>query len=168
MEIKDKKEQVLFGRLLRVVFDITLESTKSFNPSEFFKIKKQGGIFAHIDNNLFDYYPDEIKDSVSVVLARYEFTKDINEEDILNDGRVGDIYTEVDLAHVKQICYRHIVLGEKILLENGKENLFWTRNKKGQLCQVYVNLYDDGWRVHTCPFRASYVWFFGYGTFFLN
>lgn len=85
MEIKDKKEQVLFGRLLRVVSDITLESTKNFNARDFFKEKSKGGMFLYIQEDFFEYFYCEIKNSPAKILARYETEEDMNQKQIIAD-----------------------------------------------------------------------------------
>ncbi len=162
------KKQIHFGRLLKVVSDIQLEATKSFKTREFFKTKDNGGIFAHVDGDIFNYFHDEVKDSPAKELASYEFTENITEENIVADAKSSNIYEEVDLAHIMQICKRHIIGGEKLLLEGGKANLFWIRNKKGELCEVGVGLGVGGWVVSTSPFDPSDGWGLGRRSFFRN
>lgn len=166
-EIK-KKTQPLLIRLKRVVSNILLESTASFKPRDFFKTKSEGGIFAYVDNDLFNWFDAEVKNSPAKKLASYEFTKNITEENIIGDARARRIYEETDLAHIKQICKRHIIKGEKLLKENGQANLFWVRNKKGDLCEVGVWLYGGGWGVRVCEFRPSDGWGAGACSFFRN
>lgn len=160
--------QILFGRLRRVVSDITLGATGSFNTEDFFKTKSEGGIFAYVDPDLFNWFDSEIKNSPAKELASYEFTEDITEENIVGDAKTDGIYEEVDLAHIKQICERHIVKGEKLLKNDGSANLFWVRKKKGDLCKVRVSLFDDGWRVRVDEFRSSSRWNAGRSSFFSN
>lgn len=162
------KIQMIFGRLSRVVADISLEATETFKTREFFKTKDKGGIFAYVDGDIFNYFDDVVKNSLAKELSSYEFTEDITEENIIGDAKAGDIYEEVDLAHIKQICERHIVKGEKLLSEDGKANLFWIRNKKGGLCRVRVYLDSDGWRVSAYAFDASRKWNAGGRSFFRN
>lgn len=162
------KVQTLFGRLKRVVSDISLEATASFKTRDFFKTKSEGGIFAFVDGDLFNWFDGEVKNSPSKELASYEFTENITEENIIGDARTGGIYEEMDLAHVKQVCERHIVKGEKLLKENGSANLFWVRNKKGGLCRVDVWLRSDGWDVGVHRFNASSWWRAGICSFFRN
>ena len=126
--------QILFGRLKKVVSEISLEATESFKTREFFKTKGQGGIFTYVDKDIFNWFDDEVKNSRAIELAGYEFMEDITEEDIVDDAKVDQIYEEIDLAHIKQVCKRHIIDGEKLLDESGKATLFWLRNKKGELC----------------------------------
>jgi hypothetical protein len=145
-----------------------LEATEFFKTRDFFKTKDKGGIFAYVDGDMFNYFDDEVKNSPAKELASYEFTKNITEENIIGDAKAGDIYEEVDLAHIKQICERHIVKGEKLLKEDGSSNLFWVRNKKGALCKVNVNLNDDGWNVNTNEFNPSNGWNAGNRSFFRN
>jgi hypothetical protein len=155
-------------KFLKVVSNIYLEATESFNTRDFFKTKSEGGIFAYVDNDIFNWFDDVVKDSPAKELASYEFTEDITEKDIINDAKTGEIYEEIDLAHVKQICERHIVKGEKLLKENGLANIFWIRNKKGELCEVYVWLGGGGWDVSVSGFRASREWGAGGRSFFRN
>jgi hypothetical protein len=162
------KTQMLFRRLSRVVSDISLEATEIFKTREFFKTKDKDGIFAYVDGDIFNYFDDVVKNSPAKELSSYEFTEDITEENIIGDAKAGDIYEEVDLAHIKQICECHIVKGEKLLLEDGKANLFWIRNKKGGLCMVIVRLGCVGWDVRTYVFDASFTWYAGYRSFFRN
>jgi hypothetical protein len=61
----------------------------------------------------------------------------------------------VDLAHIKQVCERHIVKGEKLLKDDGSANFFWVKNKNGELCEVIVRLFSDGWFVYVYKFSAS-------------
>ncbi|MEJ0001648.1 MAG: hypothetical protein WDN09_00435 [bacterium] len=156
------------GRLKRAVSGISLEATESFNTKDFFKTKDQGGIFVHVDGDIFSWLETEVKNSPAKELASYKFTEDITEENIIGDAKAGGIYEEVDMAHVKQICERHIVGGEKLLLDNGYANLFWVRNKKGALCGVCVYWNDDGWDVFVVEFRASFEWRAGDRSFFRN
>lgn len=162
------KMQMVFGRLFRVISDISLEATEIFKTRDFFKTKDKGGIFAYVDGDIFNYFDDVVKNSPAKELSSYEFTEDITEENIIGDAKAGDIYEEVDLAHIKQICERHIVKGEKLLLEDGKANLFWIRNKKGGLCEVSVCLVSGGWNVHANDFDASRKWDAGSRSFFRN
>jgi hypothetical protein len=162
------EKQKQFGRLLRIVSDISLEATGSFKISSFLKIKKQSGIFAYVDGDIFNWFDDEVKNSPAKELASYEFTENITEENIVGDAKTGGIYEEVDFAHIKQICERHIVKGEKLLKENGFANLFWIRNKKGALCDVNVRLCDGGWYVSVRGFDPSLGWDAGYQSFFRN
>jgi len=159
--------QTLFGHLKKVVSDISLEATESLKIRDFFKTKDEGGIFAYVDNDIFDWF-DEVRNSPAKELANYEFTKNITEENIIGDAKAGGIYEEVDLAHIKQICERHIIKGEKLLKDDGSSNLFWVRNKKGDLCRVRVRLYSGGWYVRVYEFSASLGWLAGFRSFFRN
>jgi len=160
--------QTLFGHLKKVVSDISLEATEVFNTRDFFKTKVNGGIFAYVDGDIFNWFDSEVKNSLVKELASYEFTKNITEENIIGDAKNSGIYEEVDFTHIKQICERHIIKGEKLLKEDGSANLFWVRNKKGGLCRVCVRLFDDGWYVRVCEFRASGEWNAGRRSFFRN
>ena len=162
------KIPTVFGRLKKVVSGISLEATETFCVADFFKTKDQGGIFAYVDNDIHNWLNGEVKNSPAMELASYEFTEDITEENIIGDAKAGEIYEEVDLAHISQVCHRHIVGGEKLLLEGGKANLFWVRNKKGGLCEVDVWLGDGGWCVSVRGFGASREWGAGLGSFFRN
>ncbi|MFH1608681.1 MAG: hypothetical protein ABH951_01525 [Patescibacteria group bacterium] len=162
------KAQILFGRLKKVVSGISLEATESLKLRDFFKTKDGGGIFAYVDSDIFGWFDNEVKNSSVKELASYEFTEDISEENIVSDAKVGGIYEEVDFAHIKQICERHISKGEKFLLEDGKANLFWVRNKNGELCMVDVYLDDDGWSVSVDKFDAADKWYAGHRSFFRN
>jgi len=159
---------MLFGRLKRVVSDIYLEATSSFFISSFFKTKAEGGIWAYVDGDIAKSFDDEVKNSPEKELSSYEFTEDITEENLIGDAKAGDIYDELDFAHIKQICYSHIILGQKILNEDGKSNIFWVRNKKGDLCRVYVWLDTDGWYVRVDPFSPQREWCAGGLSFFCN
>jgi len=160
--------QKQFGRLLKVVSGISLEETELFNTRDFFKTKNEGGIFAYVDDDIFSWFDSEVKNSPAKELASYELTKDVTEENIINDAKTGGIYDEVDWAHIKQICERHIIKGEKLLKENGFANLFWVRNKKGDLCKVYVGLRSDGWNVGVPEFNPTARWNAGDRSFFSN
>ncbi len=169
MEIKDKKEQVLFGRLLRVVSDITLESTKNFNTRDFFKEKSKGGMFLYIQEDFFEHFSCEIKNSPAKILARYETEEDMNQKQIIVDAKKSDIYEEVDLAHVMQICKRDIINGERLLLRNRNSNLFLIRNKKSELCFVELSQSGDRfWNISVGKVFDYGKFFFGYGLFFRN
>lgn len=155
------------SRLKKVVSDISLEKTARLNTRDFFKIKAEGGIFSFVDNDIFNWLETEIKNSPAKTLASYEFTEDITEEDIIGDAKSAGIYEETNMAHVKQICERHITEGENLLSEK-KSNLFWIRDKKGDLCLVYVWLDVGGWRVFVSMFYPSYRWLAGSRSFFRN
>lgn len=160
--------QTDFGRLHKVIPNITLQGTQSFNIRDFFKTKKQGGIFAHVNKYTLSYFHDDIVDSPAKELASYELTKELIEGDIVDDAKTCDIYEEVDFAHIMQICKRHITGGEKLLLEDGKSNVFFVRNKIGELCLVLVFLSNHGWYVSSGLLRASRVRPFKYRSFFRN
>ena len=160
--------QTLFGRLKKIVSDISLEATASFIIRDFFKTKDKGGIFAYVDSDIFNWFDSKVKNSPAKELANYEFTENITEKNIIGDAEAGGIYEEVDFAHIKQICERHIVKGEKLLEEDGSGNLFWVRNKKGALCEVDVHLHSDGWFVFVRGFDASDEWDAGSRSFFRN
>jgi hypothetical protein len=157
-----------FGRLLKIVADISLEATVYLNTREFFRTKDKGGIFGYVDSDIFSWLETEIKNSPAKELASYEFTENITEEKIIDDAKTGGIYEEVDMAHMKQICERHILKGEKLLKEDGSANLFWVRNKKGGLCKVYVYWGDVEWNVRIYEFYASFEWDAGGRSFFRN
>jgi hypothetical protein len=159
--------QVIFGRLKKVVSNISLEATGFFNTRDFFKTKSEGGIFAYVDQDIFGWFDDEIKDSPAKEFAGYEFTEDITEESIVGDAKAGGIYEEMDFAHIRQVCERHFS-GEKLLKEGGSANLFWTRNKNGELCWVGVWLSGDGWVVGVFKFNPSDGWGAGGQSFFRN
>ena len=160
--------QTLFGRLKKIVSDISLEATASFIIRDFFKTKNESGIFAYVDSDIFNWFDSKVKNSPAKELANYEFTENITEKNIIGDAEAGGIYEEVDFAHIKQICERHIVKGEKLLEEDGSGNLFWVRNKKGALCEVDVSLHSDGWYVYVGGFSASREWDAGFRSFFRN
>ena len=160
--------QTLFGRLKKIVSDISLEATASFIIRDFFKTKNESGIFAYVDSDIFNWFDSKVKNSPAKELANYEFTENITEKNIIGDAEAGGIYEEVDFAHIKQICERHIVKGEKLLEEDGSGNLFWVRNKKGALCEVIVHLLSDGWDVIVSEFCASDGWNAGRRSFFRN
>lgn len=160
--------QIQFGRLKRVVSDISLEVTPLLNTKDFFKTKSEGGIFVYVDNNIFSWLDEEVKNSPAKRLAIYEFTENITEEIIIGDAKTSGIYEETNLAHVKQVCERHIVKGEKLLKEDNYSNLFWIRNKSGGLCKVRVWLNDGGWDVDVYEYGASYEWDAGGRSFFRN
>jgi len=160
--------QIFFGRLKKVVSEITLEATESFKTCEFFKTKDQGGIFAYVDQDVFNWFNNEVKNSPAKKLANYEFVEDITEENIIGDAKSTQMYEEVDLAHIKQICERHIIKGEKLLDESSKANLFWLRNKKCELCRLSVWLDGGGWFVSVSRFRATSEWNAGNRSFFRN
>ena len=160
--------QTLFGRLKKIVSDISLEATASFIIRDFFKTKNESGIFAYVDSDIFNWFDSKVKNSPAKELANYEFTENITEKNIIGDAEAGGIYEEVDFAHIKQICERHIVKGEKLLEEDGSGNLFWVRNKKGALCEVDVHLHSDGWSVFVLVFYASGEWDAGSRSFFRN
>jgi hypothetical protein len=160
--------QIVFGRLKKVIPNILLEATEVFNTRDFFKTKDKGGIFAYVDNDIFGWFDDVVKNSPAKELASYEFTEQITEENIIGDAKIGNIYEEVDLAHVKQVCERHIVKGEKLLKDGGSANLFWIRNKAGVLCKVYVWLRDFGWYVVVYKFYAQVKWHACRRSFFRN
>ena len=160
--------QILFGRLKKIIPNIILEATESFNTHDFFKTKDKNGIFAYVDNDIFNWFDDVVKNSSAKELASYEFTKDITEEDIVSDAKTSEIYEEVDFAHIKQICERHIIKGEKLLKDNGFSNLFWVRNKTGGLCWVGVCLGDGGWDVYVSGFDSTGRWGAGGRSFFRN
>lgn len=161
------KVQVLFGCLKKVVSGISLKATASLKTHDFFKTKSEGGIFAYVDGDIFNWFEDEVKNSPAKELASYEFTEDIIEENIIRDAKIGGIYEETDLAHVKQVCERHIIKGEKILSETGS-NLFWVRNTNGNPCEVRVWLNIDGWHVDVYGLNASSQWNAGGRSFFRN
>ncbi|MFA5838680.1 MAG: hypothetical protein WC849_01950 [Candidatus Paceibacterota bacterium] len=165
---KPISQQILFGRLKKVISNIYLEPTEHFNTRDFFKTKNDGGIFAYVDNDIFNWFETEIHNSPVKELASYEFTEKITEENIVGDAKTNEIYEEVDFAHIKQVCERHISKGEKLLQENCKSNLFWVRNKKGELCKVSVWLNDDGWYVYVIGFYARSGWGAGGHSFFRN
>jgi len=160
--------QTLFGRLKKIVSDISLEATASFIIRDFFKTKNESGIFAYVDSDIFNWFDSKVKNSPAKELANYKFTENITEKNIIGDAEAGGIYEEVDFAHIKQICERHIVKGEKLLEEDGFGNLFWVRNKKGALCEVDVHLHSDGWFVFVRGFDASDEWDAGSRSFFRN
>ncbi|MFA6274408.1 MAG: hypothetical protein WC662_04570 [Candidatus Paceibacterota bacterium] len=162
------KIQTIFGRLKKVVSGISLEATETFRLADFYKNKDQGGIFAYVDSDIHKWFDGEVKNSPAKELASYEFAEDITEENIIGDAKADEIYEEVDLAHISQVCHRHIIRGEKLLLEDGKANLFWVRNKSGGLCEVFVWLSVDGWEVSVREFGASLEWDLGGGSFFRN
>ncbi len=162
------EKKVLFGRLEKVVSNILLEATASFGTRGFFKTKSEGGVFAYVDSDIFDWFDDQVGNSPAKKLASYEFTEDITEESIISDAKTGGVYEEVDLAHVKQVCERHIVKGEKLLNEEGKANLFWVRNKNGELCKVDVWLDVHGWDVGVSRFDPTDGWRAGNRSFFRN
>ncbi len=163
--VKDTVKNEL-GRLYKVTPVIQLEANKNFKVNDFFKTKENGGIFLYVGDNIFNYFNEEVKNSPVKELASYEFIKDINEKDIISYVKEGNIYEELDLSHIKQICERHIVKGEKLLLEDGEVNLFWIRNKKDDLYEVYVLFDGDGWSVSARSFIASRVWSMGTRFFF--
>ncbi|HEY4715016.1 MAG TPA: hypothetical protein VIH31_00710 [Candidatus Paceibacterota bacterium] len=156
------------GCLKKVTEAIILEATADFKIADFFKTKDQGGIFAYVDSDIFSWLSKTVKNSPALELASYEFTKDITEQGIIDDAKGGDIYVECDMAHVKQICERHIVKGEKLLKDNGQANLFWVRDKDGDLCEVFVNRNAGGWYVRMLRFRSGDEWAAGYSSFFRN
>lgn len=161
-------DKILHGCLKNVVYGIQLENTVSLNIFDFFKTKDNGGIFSYIDSDVFDYFESEVKNSPAKELSSYEFTEQITERNIIGYAKIGGIYEEVDLAHIKQICERHILKGEKLLLENGQSNIFWVRNKKYRLCKVNVCFSGSGWRVYALEFGSSIEWPAGDRSFFLN
>jgi len=161
--------QTLFGCFKKVVFDVSLEATEFLNTRDFFKNKDEGGIFAHVDDAILDWFDSEVKNSPAKELASYEFVKDITEKNIIDNANMfGGIYEEVDLAHIKQICERHIIKGEKLLKEDGFANLFWVRNKRSALCKVDVLLCNSDWYVIVREFNASDGYSAGSRSFFLN
>lgn len=160
--------QADFGRLHKVIPNIILQHTKSFNVHDFFKTKKKGGIFAHVNNYILSYFYDNIVDSPAKELASYELIKHITEGDIVNDAKTHNIYEEVDFAHIMQICKRHIVGGEKLLFEEGKSNLFFVRNKEEALCLVLVFSSENGWYVSGGLLDTSRIRPLKYRSFFRN
>ena len=123
-----------FGQLICVTPIICVEATESLKVCDFYKTEDKGGIFAYVDNNLLSWFGDEVKNSPAKELLGHQFTKEG-----ANNPKLGEVYEyeEMDLAHIKQICERHIIKGEKLLREKGS-NLFWVRkkivkNKKGVL-----------------------------------
>jgi hypothetical protein len=146
MDTIDSKKHLEFGRLLKVVSDITLESTNSFKIRDFFKTQDDGGIFNHVSIDTFHFH-DEVINSPAKELARYKFSENIALKNIIRDAKKHNIYEEVDFAHIKQICERHIVAGEKILYEEYEVNSFWVRSKFNQLHEVIVILSFHGWSI---------------------
>ncbi len=162
------KIQTSFGGLKRVISNIKLEATTSLNVKDFFKLKENGGVFKYVDSNIFNWFDGEVKNYPAIELASYELIEDITDKKIINDAKTGGIYVEVDLAHIKQICERHIVKGEKLLRDDGHSNLFWVRNTKSGLCRVNVYFDGGGWFVYVDEFIPSYGWYTGYRSFFRN
>lgn len=160
--------QIFSGPFKKVAPDIFLEATELLNTKDFFKIRREGGIFVYVDENLFNWFDNEIKNSPAKKLAGYEFNEDISEQNIIGDAQAGGIYEETDLAHISQICERHIVKGEKLLSETSS-NLFWVRDENDNLCNVYVWLYyHDGCRVRVRRYIPSKGWVAGVRSFFRN
>jgi hypothetical protein len=163
--------QVLFGRLKKIIPDIILKATENFNTKNFFKTRENGGIFFYVDPDIIGWFDTEIKNSPAKELAGYEFTEDITEESIVGDAKAGEIYEEVDLAHVAQLCERHYK-SESIFMMD-KATLFWVRKKAepgkvGELCLVHVWLAADGLYVGVFKFDAPCQWDAGYRSFFRN
>jgi hypothetical protein len=164
------KTQTLFGRLKKVGSSISLETTEYFVVRNFFKTKVDGGIFVYVGEGVYKWFNGEIKNSPAKELASYRFTKEITSEDIISDAKTGGIYEEVDLAHIYQICYRHIVKGEKLFKED-ELNIFWVRTQKvvkGQLCELYVWVADGGWCVDVSEFCDFSERIAGNRSFFRN
>ena len=156
------------GRLFKIVPDISLKETEYFNTCNFFKTKKKGGIFSEVSWDIFIWFETEIKNSPAKELASYELTKDVTEEDIVGDAKGGGIYEEIDLAHVGQICLYDFIEGKKLFKKNGQLNLFWVRDKKGNLCEVLVWRDADGWNVDVRRFNAPSRWSADSRSFFRN
>ena len=152
----------------RVASNISLKSTNSFKIRDFFKTNDNGGIFIYVNDDIFQWFNHEVKNSPVKELASYEFIKDITEQKIFGDARTVGIYEEVDFAHIKQICERHITKGERLLKDNGRANLFWVRDKIGTLREVNVHWITDGWRVFVHGFIPSRGWYAGDISFFHN
>ena len=53
--------QTLFGRLKKIVSDISLEATASFIIRDFFKTKNESGIFAYVDSDIFNWFDSKVK-----------------------------------------------------------------------------------------------------------
>ncbi len=154
-----------FRLLKKITSDISLESTAFFDVRDFFKTKNEGGIFTCVDSDIFGWLETRIKNSPAKKLASHEFVEKITEKNVVASAKVGRVYEEVDMAHVKQVCEKHIIKGEKLLKDDGSSNLFWVRNKNGDLCRVSV-FWHRGWYVSLHEFNPSFDWHAGNRSFF--
>lgn len=158
--------QMLFGRLKMRVSNIFLEPTERLIIRDFFKTKSEGGIFSYIAPGVLRIFGTEVENSPAKELAGYEFPESITRKGIIDYVKSVEIYEEVDFAHIKQICERHIIKGEKILKDEGI-NLFLVRDTTGQLFEVPV-WYKDGWNIHEYRFPSSNMWYGAVQSFFSN
>ncbi len=143
--------EISIGSFKKVGPTIELVATPYFETSI---LKK---LFFDINEKIFSEFNTEIKDSPAINLSKYQFTKLIDIPSIINDAKGDKIYCEVDLAHISQICQRHILGGEKLLKklrkmpvgtfggDCGDVNAFLVRDKKGELRPVYIYQEKKKW-----------------------
>lgn len=145
---------------IKEISNIHLKATSNFEMADFFKTKDQGGLFSYIDKTIFDLFLPVIN-SPALNLGRYKVRADITEPNIFTILEKQGIYVELDLAHVMQICKRHIVDGETLLREDYQANVFCICNTDGILSKIDVwRFAGKDWWVTTRTFKIlpAYLW----------
>lgn len=148
------EEIVFLGSLKRVVSNLFLEHNKNFVLSHSFLPKEDGGFFGDVDPCVFDEsfgeFDNIIESSPSKNLGVYELTERISKKDIIKDTQELGIYEEVNFAHIFEVYSKHYSKSKKTLTKKAP-NIFWVRNKVGDLRTVQFLPGSEGWIVDVDP-----------------
>lgn len=150
--------------------DIFLKYTSKLYVPDFFKNKKEGGVFSFVDPKFYEWFDMEIQDSPYLGVANYEVIVDITEPKLVYNTREAGVYAEVDLAHIKQICEKQFVYGEDIFIPN-RANIFFLRDKETILCRIDIWQFKLGewWlTVENVRIAPPIFWSKGFTVFLLS
>lgn len=164
LNISRKKVLVFLERMVCVVPDIVLEYPGSDEDrdrdskliKDFFQ-QGEGKIFGFVDRCIHSWFKTGIY-LPEKNFAGYCFNEQTTLEDVIFDAKISEIYAELTIDYVHQICHRHFVNGENFLSVD-EPNIFFVKNTEGRKdiidprAVIEVSLLGKEWHV-------SVDWFF--------
>ncbi len=135
--------------LLKLVGKVTiLATTTHFRSRDFFKLKKDGGIFFFIEKNFQDWFfagTGKIEDPTAEHILRYHKLRQVSVDGPVITELGGEAKAETTLASIASLIEKQKNGEAGILLMNSSANIFYVRDLTGVLRTVQVLYSGNGW-----------------------
>jgi hypothetical protein len=149
------------SQLLEPVSLVILGGCESFDPSSFFKGDKDEQPdkipFWLGDSDFTDNFLGKVETDVAPATIRiYKLKEDANDARIIPE--IGEEVAETTLFHFYEMLKKQPSGEDGDLLTDGKDNIFYIKDKVGELWAVRCRWESDEWNVYADSVTDPYEW----------
>lgn len=143
-------------------------TTSKFVAHDNFKLKQDGGICSHLDENFKSWFLEgdgKTKDPISEQTLRYHKLRKSSVDGPIIAELGGEEKSETTLTEMFSLMEKQKNGEDGVLLNNGYANIFYIKDISGVLRTVDVYWFDDSWDVSADAIEYPDGWFASYQVF---